>query len=575
MLMKRVFLILLLAISYSSVAQLSFLDQANTLGVGYSFGMHSFHGGGVSFVDFDQDGKDDLTFATESTEKIHFFRNDGIGFTKVTLTGIDQSTETKQVLWVDYDNDGDLDFFATSTNGPNKLYQNDGNLNFTDVTSASGLFTDDLNTFGACFGDIDKDGDLDLFITNRGIDPEQRNYLYRNDNGTFVDITVAAGINTSPEQSFCAAFFDYDNDGDLDIYVANDKFTNQNRFYENNDDGTFSDVSTASGTDISIDAMSTTIADYNNDGWFDMYITNTPNGNVLFKNNGNGTFSDVAASSGTIFNSTAWGAVFLDADRDGYQDLYVSGSMNGSNMSFLSSAFYHNNGSHVYSIPSGIGFDAEGNVSYSNAIGDFNGDGSPDIAVMNEAANYYLWENKSVNSNNYIKIKLKGTTGNKDGIGNRIEVITNGQSQYRFTLCGEGYLGQNSMYETIGVGTATNIDTIKITWNHSGQTETIANVQPNQAITIEEGSGILSTSNENVAAFGVFPNPSDNGIFNIVSQNSTEITKAEVFDLSGRLVFTQKTFSQSFIDLGPLNLGVYMLRITAETGASTIKIVRN
>ncbi|MDT7831839.1 FG-GAP-like repeat-containing protein [Flavobacteriaceae bacterium S356] len=574
--MKRALFVLALTMSTISWAQLSFLDQASTIGVGYSFGINSFHGGGVSFVDFDQDGKDDLTFATESTEKIHFFRNDGVVFTKISLPGIDQSTESKQLLWVDYDNDGDLDFFVTSTNGPNKLYQNDGSLSFTDVTSSSGLFTEDLNTFGACFGDIDKDGDLDLFITNRGITVEQRNYLYRNDNGTFVDITVAAGINISPEQSFCAAFFDYDNDGDQDIYVANDKFTNQNRFYKNNNDGTFDDVSTASGTDISIDAMSTTIGDYNNDGWFDMYITNTPNGNVLFKNNGDGTFTDVATSSGTIFSSTAWGAVFLDADLDSSLDLYVSGSMDGSNMSFLSSAFYHNNGSNVFSIPTGIGFDSEGNSSYSNAIGDFNNDGAPDIAVMNENANYYVWENQSVHNNNWIKIKLEGITGNKDGVGNRIEITANGKTQYRYTLCGEGYLGQNSMSEFVGVGTATIIDEIKIIWNHSGQTETITNIPVNQGITIQEGNGVLRTSEEHKVDFNVYPNPSSTGVFNIRMNESAIIKQLRVYDVSGRLLLSEdKVTEMNTIDLNRLRSGVYFAKITVGTASSTIKLIRN
>ncbi len=574
--MRRAIFVLALIMSNISMAQLSFLDQASTLGVGYSFGMNSFHGGGVSFVDFDQDGKDDLTFATESTEKIHFFKNDGVVFTKITLPGIDQSTESKQVLWVDYDNDGDLDFFVTSTNGPNKLYQNDGSLSFTDVTSSSGLFTEDLNTFGACFGDIDKDGDLDLFITNRGITAEQRNYLYRNDNGTFVDITVAAGINISPEQSFCAAFFDYDNDGDQDIYVANDKFTNQNRFYKNNDDGTFTDVSTASGTDISIDAMSTTIGDYNNDGWLDMYITNTPNGNVLFKNNGDGTFTDVAAASGTIFNSTAWGAVFLDADSDSHLDLYVSGSMDGSNVNFLSSAFYHNNGSNVFSIPSGIGFDNEGNASYSNAIGDIDNDGAPDIAVMNENANYYVWENQSAHSNNWIKIKLEGVTGNKDGVGNRIEIMANGTTQYRYTLCGEGYLGQNSRSEFVGVGTATVIDEIKIIWNHSGQTETITNIPVNQSITIQEGNGILSTSEANSIDFSIYPNPSNSGVFNLRMNTISTDKRLAIYDISGRLLLSRyNLLERDTIDLTNYSAGVYIAKITSGNKTSVVKLIRD
>jgi len=141
-------------------------------------------------------------------------------------------------------------------------------------------------------------------------------------------------------------FFDYNKDGFQDIYLANDKTDNINRLYKNLGNGTFEDVSVASGSGIAVNAMTTTLGDYNNDGWFDIYITNTQssqagNGNVLLKNNGDGTFTNVAEETGTTFNSLAWGAVFLDADNDTLLDLYVSGGFDGSIGSFLSAAFYH------------------------------------------------------------------------------------------------------------------------------------------------------------------------------------------------------------------------------------------
>ena len=559
-------------IGNTAYSQLSFQESAFNTEAQYGYG-NSVFGGGVSFVDFDGDGWDDLTYSTDQTQEIVFLRNDGDGtFTKVNLLGIDGNRQAKSVMWVDYDNDGDKDFFTTSVFGINKFYENTGNLIFTDITSTCGIFTDDLLTYGASFGDIDNDGDLDLFISNRQTDAANRNFLYRNDNGTFVDITNGAGIVMVGELSFCSSFFDYNNDGYQDIYVANDK-VNMNRLYKNDGDGTFTDVSVSSGAGIIIDAMSTTIGDYNNDGFFDVYVTNTQAGNYLLKNNGDGTFTNTAPATGTDFLSIAWGAVFLDADNDTHLDLYVSGLFDGSDPNLLPSAFYHNDGTGNFTIPSNIGFAGDVGMSYGNAIGDFNNDGKLDITVMNDSDDYYLWENQSTNSNNWIKIKLEGVTSNKDGVGNRIEVSAGGKVQYRYTVSGEGYLGQNATHEHVGVGTATNIDYIKITWNTTGQVETITNIQPNQTITVQEGNGVLSTETTELNSFNIFPNPSNDGLYHFDIQNG-ETHYAEVYDLSGRLVIAKKEVNSNLpIDLNGLSQGVYLAKVTANKKSKTIKLI--
>ncbi|MEQ6124002.1 FG-GAP-like repeat-containing protein [Pseudotenacibaculum sp. MALMAid0570] len=563
-------------VSTSVLAQFNFFDKATSAGANYSYG-NSVFGGGVSFSDFNNDGWDDLTYSTDATEKIIFLENNGNStFSKVELLGIDNKDLAKSVMWVDFDNDGDKDFFTTSLNGINRFYENTGNMIFTDITNTCGIFTNDLLTYGASFGDIDNDGDLDLFISNRGQDAANRNYLYRNDNGTFVDISSAAGIVSSGELSFCSSFFDYNNDGFQDIYVANDK-ADMNRLYKNDGDGTFTDVSVSSGAGITIDAMSTTIGDYNNDGHFDIYITNTDAGNYLLKNNGDGTFTNTAPSTGTEFLSIAWGAVFLDADNDSNLDLYVSGMLDGSDPNRLPSAFYHNNGAEIFSIPNNIGLSNDVGQSYGNAIGDYDNNGRPEIVVMNDTDNYYLWSDNSVNTNNWLKIKLEGVSSNKDGVGNRIEISAGGKIQYRYTVSGEGYLGQNSSYEFVGVGTATNIDYVKVTWNKTGQVETINNITPNQAILIQEGNGIvLSVESQELNTFSIYPNPSAEGLykFNTGEENTCFI---EVFDLSGRVVVAKKEINNSQeIDLINVAKGVYLAKVsTSDNKSKTIKLVRN
>ena len=572
--MNKIFFFAFLFFVNITSAQISFEDVADDIGTAYSYGSSTW-GGGVSFADFDNDGWDDLTFATEEGTEIYFLKNNDGNFSSITLNGISNTFKTKQVIWIDYDNDGDQDLFVTGFEGVNKFYKNDGDMNFTDVSSSIGFFETDLFTYGVSFADMDNDGDLDAFISNRdGEADDQRNYLYRNDEGTFIDITDSAGLSMSSHLSFCSIIFDYNKDGFQDIYISNDKPDNLNILYKNNGDGTFDDVSEYSGAGIGINAMTTTIGDYNNDGWFDIYITNTPEGNELLRNNGDGTFTNVAEATATTFNSVGWGAVFLDADLDGLLDLYVSSDFDGSVGSFLSSAFYHQQNNETFIIPENIGFQEDTRKSYTNAIGDIDNDGKPDIIVGNDIEPNFLWSNKTVNENNWLKVKLEGVISNRDGIGNTIEINIGGQSQYRYTLAGEGYLSQNSFYEFFGLANATEVDYVKVTWTATGESEIINNIAANQAITIKEGSGVLSSVNNlKDNTFSIYPNPSANGIFKISVANQ-EIVSLQVFDISGRLITKKIDLKNNDqINLSQYQKGVYIARFSSETKNEVLKLI--
>ena len=583
----RVF-ILFLIFSNLSNAQLAFEDVATQVGVNYSYG-DSEYGGGVSFADFNNDGWDDITYATEDGAQIYFFENNNGVFNLVTLNGISNTYKTKQVIWIDYDNDGDKDLFVTAIEGINEFYRNDGGMNFTNISSTIGFFQTDLFTYGTSFGDIDNDGDLDAFISNRtSTEQNQRNYLYRNDEGTFVDITQSSGIpiedeegNENSQLSFCTMFFDYNKDGFQDIYLANDKTDNINRLYKNLGNGTFEDVSVASGSGIAVNAMTTTLGDYNNDGWFDIYITNTQssqagNGNVLLKNNGDGTFTNVAEETGTTFNSLAWGAVFLDADNDTLLDLYVSGGFDGSIGSFLSAAFYHQQNDGIFVIPQNIGFENDTRKSFSNAIGDINNDGKPDIIVCNDTENNFLWENKTTNTNNWLKVKLEGVTTNRDGIGNTIEIFINGRSQYRYTLAGEGYISQNSYHEFFGLGEATEVDYVKVTWTGTNTEDIIYDVNANQSITIKEGIGVLTSNDiQTNSLFSLYPNPSYDGVFKL-SVNNNKSNTLKVYDLAGRLILKIKNLKdKDQFSLNHCKKGIYLAKVSSDHKSSRIKLVLN
>lgn len=549
-------------ISDWSLAQISFEESAYLYGASRSYG-YSAMGGGVSFADFNNDGLDDITYATAEGKNLIFLKNIGDRFLQVDL-GIEYYYEAKQVIWVDFNNDGDKDLFVTSETGPNGFFQNTGFMKYEDISSSCGIFTENLNTYGASFGDIDNDGDLDLFISNRDVvNKLQRSYLYENINGNFQDITENAGLSLFSDLSFCAAFFDYNNDGWQDIYVANDRYTNPNRLYRNNGDKTFTDVSEQSGAGIYIDAMSTTIGDYNNDGWFDIYVTNTYEGNYHLRNNGDGTFTNVSKALGTTFESYAWGSVFLDADNDADLDLYVS-SMLTSSSGFLPAALYENKQG-VYAIANGIGMERDDKVSFSNAIGDIDNNGLPDIVVMNSVDNNFLWKNTSSTTNNWLKIKLRGVTSNRDGVGSVIEVSANGKSQFRYVLCGEGYLGQNSFWEFLGLGQAEKVDTIKVKWL-SGLEDVITDVSVNRHIVIKEGSGLItSVDNQFTNKATLYPNPSHQNRIEIYSENLLT-PQIQVFNNTGQRINANISVvdGRFYLDMERQKNGLYLVNINGS-----------
>jgi len=540
-------------------SQVQFSEDASLLGcVNSSYGIGSL-GGGISFFDFDNDGWDDITVSSEEGSPVKFFKNNNGVFTEVTINIPDELFETKTVQWVDFDNDGDYDFFVTSNIDSNRLYENDGSMNFTEITITSGLYIEDNITFGGSWGDYNNDGWLDLFISSRDYESVvEYSVLYKNNgNGTFTDVTDISNLSLVNQTSFCSAFFDYNNDGWQDIYIANDRDP-KNLLYKNNGDGTFTEVGGLSNTGVSIDAMSTTIGDYNQDGWLDIYVTNTFDGNVFFENNADGTFTDIAASNGTLFESVAWGSVFLDAENDADLDLYVSGMLDGSGGT-LPSAFYENDGTGNYTIPNNAGFDQDIAKSFSNAIGDIDNNGYPDITVLNyEPNNIFLWNNTSPETNNWLKVKLQGVESNRQGIGSWIEISVNGEKQFNYTLLGEGYLAQNSAYEFFGIGTASSIDYIKVTWL-SGTVDFFTNPSVNTQITILEGSGELSINDYTTTLKDVVLYSESENTFIVELTDSMLNCNLIIFDINGRkLKSLYNLSSKDKINMRLFEAGIYV-----------------
>ncbi len=571
--MSKHYMVLLLICTLNCFAfsQIIYQNTATTTGLNYSSGT-PYLGSGPSFVDFDNDGWDDLTFASGDGQSVKFFKNNNGDFTEIDLNLTSINYQTKQINWVDFDNDGDKDLFVTSNTNGNRLFENTGNLNLQDITISSGFPIVNIFTNGASWADYNNDGFLDVFLCSKDATTETStpNFLYKNNgDGTFVDVSDSAGIDSDKHLTFCSVFLDINNDGWQDIYTSNDKGNNLNQLYKNNGDGTFTEIGWSSGTNLGINAMSTTVGDYNNDGWIDIYVTNGGNA-VLLVNNGDETFTDQAVNTGCEHGGFTWGAVFLDADNDSDLDLYASSSLYNI-PSINTSVMYERLSDGSFQIPNNAGFANDENQSYCNAIGDFNNDGLSDVIVTNSNNQTVdLWENLNDENNSWLKIKLEGTQSNKDGIGARIELSANNILQYRQSHNGEGYMSQNSQTMIFGLHTSNLVDYLKINWP-SDIEDIFYNIDINQTLNIVEGSSTLSISELDTSKLNMYPNPVTNTLFitckkDILMYNISNILSQEIY--SSKALDTNES-----IDFSSYKSGVYFVNITFQDNTKITKKV--
>jgi hypothetical protein len=474
-----------------------FSDIAPLYGITQMGNLNTF-GNGVSFYDFDNDGFDDIIFAPNNDSVFVFKSNNG-NLQKLN-TGIFLPHDVKQVLWVDYDNDGLLDLFFTVNMGTCRLYKQTANLSFIDVTFESGLASqgNTIRHYGASFADFNKDGYLDLYICtyHAGEQPVSHlNKLFRNTgNGTFIDISAESGTLTNANLSFQSAVFDANNDSWPDIFVVNDKIFLNNLFL-NNQNLTFVDMAAASGVSMPAqNSMGAAIGDYNNSGFLDIFVTNTSGGGMyshLLKNSGLGTFGDVGNIVGVGENGVSWGAAWIDYDNDSYLDLYVANSGLGYGQGVSSNVFYRN--------VQGLYFEEYNEAfpeeqlffSYGVAMGDLNNDGFSDLAISNASPMMHVVNLNSGNNNNYIKVTLQGTLSNHYAIGSYIRVYVGEHVYTQYTLCGEGYLSQNSQHHIFGLAQFNTVDSLVVIFP-SGVTERQYNLAVNQHYHIIEGNSITA-----------------------------------------------------------------------------------
>jgi hypothetical protein len=496
--------------------------------------------GGAVIFDFDNDGWPDLFFVNggsfvdtkvAAAARHRLYRNTGNGkFTDVTeSSGIGISGFGMGACSADYDNDGWPDLYLTAVGG-NKLYHNTGKNSFADVTGVAGVGAGFWSA-SCAFGDIDNDGDVDLYVT-RYVDftpdnkkvcmlfQEVRSYchpnvyrsvpdiLYRNNGeGTFTDITKESGVYKAGN-GLGVVFGDYDNNGWLDIYVAND--ATPNFLFHNKGNGVFDEVGFWAGTAVGFDGkalsgMGTDMGDINGDGLLDIFVTNLDGQtHSLYKNLGKGLFANVTFASGVgeaTLPYVGFGAAFVDYDNDGDLDMAVANGDVIDNVKLVrdSSSYeqlnllLRNDGTGKFTSVgalSGPGF-ALKKASRALAVADLDNDGDLDIVVSNVGNTADVLQNDGGNRSNSILVRTVGSRSNRDGIGARLKLSVGGRIFVREVKAGSSYLAQNDLRVHFGMGNATKADRLEIRWPNGG-VDTIEGIEANRILTVREGLGVTS-----------------------------------------------------------------------------------
>jgi enediyne biosynthesis protein E4 len=508
-------------------------------------------GSGVCFVDYDNDGWQDIFFVNsmdwpehksgKSYPALYHNNHDGT-FTDVTRqAGLAIETYGLGCAVGDYDNDGYDDLYVTTV-GSNHLFHNLGNGKFADVTAKAGLASPGFSASAVWF-DYDNDGNLDLFVTHYiewstekdqycTLDNKNKSYctpqtykgesshLYHNKgNGVFEDVTKRAGLADPTSKALGVALLDYDNDGWMDLFVTND--TEPNKLYRNNHNGTFTDVAATVGVAFSDSGrvragMGTDAADYDGSGFPSLLIGNFTNESTsLYRNDGSGLFIDESMRSGIgqmTVQSLTFGCFFMDYDLDGRLDIVAANGHVSDDIAVVQPTLR-------YAQPAGI-YRNIGNRKFENVSGklgvaiqkpvvgrglvyaDFDNDGDLDMIITANNGPARLLRNDNANQNDMLRIKLIGTRSNRDAIGTKVTLTARtGAPLTRMVKGGSSYLSQSELPLTFGLGRpgSTGVVRLQITWP-SGRKDAISDVKPNQFLTIQEGRGIISATPINFRA---------------------------------------------------------------------------
>ncbi len=546
----------------------------------------------VNWIDANNDGWIDcfISNGPQGGQNNQLFLNNGTGnFTALVNDSLVlDNTPSDGATWADVDNDGDLDCFVANWYNINNLfYLNNGNATFTKITTGD-LVNDGGYSETASWGDYDNDGLVDLYVSNSaGL---SRNFLYHNDgNNTFTKITSGA-IVTNGFASRSVNWTDIDNDGDLDVFVTNENNQNEN-IYRNDSVGVFTKLSTGVLLNDGKNSMSSSWADYDNDGDMDVFIANEGSFNALYANDGNFNFTKITNDTLVTTPSSSFSSAWSDVDNDGDLDLFVTNAFSGSTK--LNNYFYINDGAGHFTREGNSIIATDSSWSYGCAFGDYDNDGFEDLAVATCRFNGidepdFLYRNVG-NTNNWITIKLTGAQTNKSAIGTKIRLraVINGNVvwQMREISAQTSYCGQNDLRAHFGLANATVIDSIIIEWP-TGTIDICTNIFPNAFYTAAESQCLVLTTineveipNRDFFIESVFPNPViDKLSFKFHNEKQATIT-ISIINVLGKVVLTKTMAEKSgnntlSLDVKKLKAGVYTLLLKNEKQSCEAKFIK-
>ncbi len=509
------------------------LTQPNISGTDQSYIVEGMMGG-AAFFDYDRDGDVDLYvangssfagFAAGAHPANQLYRNDGGRFADVTVAASVRDTSWSMgCAAADYDNDGHTDLYVTNF-GRNTLYRNLGAGHFAEVTAEAGVGDTGWGT-GASFGDYDRDGDVDLYVANYvdfsrdyespipclwknvkvycgpvGLLPAADVFYRNNGDGTFSEWTKQAGLEGKVFYGMSALFGDYDDDGWPDLLVAND--STPNLLFRNRQDGRFAEEALMagvaySGEGVTQGCMGAAWGDYDNDGRFDLFVTNFADEyNALYRNEGSGFFADVSFAVGigaAPAELVSWGTGFFDYDNDGDRDLFVANGHTypqadlprvNSSYEQANSLFENREGRLVeVAAAAGPGF-ALRRVSRGTSFADYDGDGDIDLFILNLNGPPALLRNDGDHGNHYLLVRAVGTESNHDGIGARVIIHVGGQIQHAEVQSGGSYLSHSDLRLHFGLGKAERVDRLEVRWP-SGVVQILSDIAADQVLTVVE-----------------------------------------------------------------------------------------
>ncbi len=536
--------------------------------IGELIGLGSAFSQGVSAVDINEDGFDDLYITRRNRDNQFFINNGDASFTNIAAeAGVDEIGLSALTVWSDYDRDGDQDFFLGMEQGVSKLFINNGDLTFTNVNEST---IGDLDGFvaSAQWGDVNGDGWEDLFIffldgTNQ--------YFFNDQNGGFENVTDDLGL-IDKRLTMGAVLFDFDQDRDLDLYMTHDGFGG-NHFFVNDGSGVFEDKSVELGIYTETDAMGITIGDYDNDGWEDVYLTNLYE-NQLFRNQEGLGFEEVGASAGVDDYGMGWGTSWIDYNNDGWLDLYAA---NDSYFSDYPNRMYLNKQDGSFE----FGFLGEAllseKASYATAVSDLNNDGIQEIIVANRGSvdRLEVFTFEDLESKNFISINMSSF-----GNGSMIKVESNGRDYSRGSRSGTSWSGEDSDWIQIGLNNAVTVG-VDISFLN-GEEFSSTSVSSNKYYhlkdnALEEVEKVSFNWPEDIIT-GISAYESYKQHTYIDKYININICKYKLFNIytyEGILIYSNQFNSLETLDLSFLKRGVYVVKLLSDEKIRSFKIFKN